>query len=61
MPTFLAMDFVAFFAMVSFMPIHAYLATAANPGVFRVMTRGTVSLEFAKKHYGKWVKEAGLE
>lgn len=52
---------VAFFAMVSFMPLHVYLATAANPGVFRVMTRGTVPLEFARKHYGKWVREAGLE
>lgn len=52
---------LAFFAMVTFMPLHIYLATIANPGVFRVMTRGTVPLEFAKKHYGKWVKEAGLE
>ncbi len=52
---------IAFFMMVSFMPIHIYLATAANPGVFRVMTRGTVTLAFAKKHYGKWVKDAGLE
>jgi formate dehydrogenase subunit gamma len=52
---------IAFFAMVSFMPIHVYLATAANPGVFRVMTRGTVSLDFARKHYPKWVKDEGLE
>jgi len=52
---------LTFFAMVSFMPIHVYLATAANPGVFRVMTRGTIPLEYAKKHYGKWVREAGLE
>ena len=52
---------LAFFLMFSFMPLHIYLATAANPGVFRVMTRGTVPLEFAKKHYPKWVKEARLE
>ena len=52
---------LAFFAMVTFMPLHIYLATAANPGVFRVMTRGTVPLEFARKHYGKWVREAGLD
>ena len=51
---------LAFFAMVVFMPIHIYLATAANPGVFRVMTRGTVPLEYARKHWGKWVKELGL-
>lgn len=52
---------LTFFAMVSFMPLHVYLATAANPGVFRVMTRGTVSLDFAKKHYPKWVEEERLD
>lgn len=52
---------LAFAFMAFAVPVHVYLATAANPGVFRVMTRGTVSLDFARKHYGKWVKEAGLE
>jgi formate dehydrogenase subunit gamma len=40
-------------------PIHAYLATAANPGTFRVMTRGTVPLAWAKKKHAKWVEKMG--
>ncbi len=51
---------LTFMVMVIAMPLHIYLATAANPGTFRIMTRGTVSLNFAKKKYAKWVKEAGL-
>jgi formate dehydrogenase subunit gamma len=53
--------FITFFVMVVAVPIHIYLATAANPGTFRIMTRGNVPLYFAKKKYAKWVKEAGLE
>ncbi len=52
---------LAFLAFVIAVPIHIYLATAANPGTFRIMTRGTVPLEWAKKRHGKWVKESGLE
>jgi formate dehydrogenase subunit gamma len=52
---------IAFVVFVIAVPLHAYLATAANPGTFRVMTRGTVPLEWAKKHHGKWVREAHLE
>jgi formate dehydrogenase subunit gamma len=52
---------LAFFAFVIAVPIHIYLATAANPGTFRVMTRGTVPLEWARKRHGKWVKEQGLD
>lgn len=42
-------------------PIHIYLSTAANPGTFRVMTRGTVTPAWAKKHHGKWARDLGLE
>jgi formate dehydrogenase subunit gamma len=52
---------LAFFAMIVTVPGHIYLATAANPGTFRIMTIGTVPLWWAKKKYGKWIKEEGLE
>ncbi len=42
-------------------PIHIYLGTAANPGTFRVMTFGTVTRGWAKKHHAKWAKELGIE
>ena len=42
-------------------PLHIYLATAANPGTFRIMTRGDVPLYWAKKKHATWVKEMGLE
>ena len=44
-----------------FVPIHIYMATAANPGTFRIMTRGDVPLYWAKKKHSKWVKEIGAE
>jgi len=44
-----------------FVPVHIYLATAANPGTFRIMTRGDVPLYWAKKKHPKWVKEIGAE
>lgn len=43
------------------MPLHIYLATAANPGTFRIMTKGDVPLYWAKKKHAKWVKELGLD
>jgi len=52
---------MAFVLYVTIVPLHIYMATAANPGVFRVMTRGTVPLEWAKKHHGRWVREQGME
>jgi formate dehydrogenase subunit gamma len=52
---------LAFFLFVVSVPIHVYLATAANPGTFRIMTRGTVPLEWAKKRHGKWISEQGLD
>jgi formate dehydrogenase subunit gamma len=44
-----------------FIPIHIYLATAANPGTFRIMTKGDVPLYWAKKKHARWVKEMGLD
>lgn len=42
-------------------PLHIYLGTAANPGTFRAMTRGTVTKAWAKKHHAKWAREIGVE
>jgi formate dehydrogenase subunit gamma len=42
-------------------PLHIYLGTAANPGTFRVMTRGTVTRAWVKKHHGKWARELGID
>lgn len=52
------LTFVIFATMI---PLHGYLATAANPGTFRIMTKGTVPLEWAKKTHAKWVKDMGLD
>jgi formate dehydrogenase subunit gamma len=52
---------LAFVVYMTTVPFHIYMATAANPGTFRVMTRGTVPLGWAKKTHGKWVKDMGLE
>jgi cytochrome b subunit of formate dehydrogenase len=46
-----------FFAIL--IPIHIYMATAANPGTFRIMTRGDVPLYWAKKKHAKWIEETG--
>jgi formate dehydrogenase subunit gamma len=52
---------LAFLVFAVAVPLHGYLATAANPGTFRVMTHGKVPLEWAKKKHAKWIEEAGLE
>jgi formate dehydrogenase beta subunit/formate dehydrogenase gamma subunit len=36
---------------------HIYLATAALPGTFQSMTRGTVSKAYARKHHPRWYRE----
>ncbi len=36
---------------------HIYLGTAAEPGTFRAMTRGTVSKRWAKFHHPGWFRE----
>lgn len=52
---------LAFDLLVIMIPLHTYLSTMANPGVFRIMVDGNISLEWAKKHHGKWVKKMGVE
>jgi formate dehydrogenase subunit gamma len=37
--------------------LHIYLATAAEPGTFRAMTRGTVSKGWARLHHPRWYRE----
>jgi formate dehydrogenase iron-sulfur subunit len=36
---------------------HIYLGTAAIPGTFKSMTRGTVSKEYARLHHPRWYRE----
>lgn len=36
---------------------HVYLGTAAEPGTFRAMTRGTVTKPWARLHHPAWFKE----
>lgn len=52
---------LSFDLLVIMIPLHIYLSTLANPGVFRIMVDGNISLAWAKKHHGKWVKHLGLE
>jgi formate dehydrogenase subunit gamma len=36
---------------------HIYLGTAAEPGTFRAMTRGTVTRVWARLHHPRWYRE----
>jgi formate dehydrogenase subunit gamma len=36
---------------------HIYLGTAAEPGTFRSMTRGTVTRAWARLHHPRWYRE----
>ncbi len=36
---------------------HIYLGTAAEPGTFRAMTRGTVTKPWARLHHPRWYRE----
>lgn len=40
---------------------HIYLGTAAEPGTFRSMTRGTVSRAWARLHHPGWLKDVDNE
>jgi len=46
--------FIGFFAAVVG---HIYLGTAAEPGTFRSMTRGTVTKAWAKLHHPRWYRD----
>ena len=37
--------------------VHIYLGTAALPGTFQSMTRGTVSKSYARTHHPRWYRE----
>jgi formate dehydrogenase subunit gamma len=37
--------------------VHIYLGTAALPGTFRSMTRGTVTKAWARLHHPRWYRE----
>jgi formate dehydrogenase subunit gamma len=37
--------------------VHVYLGTAAEPGTFRSITRGTVTRPWAKLHHPRWFRE----
>jgi formate dehydrogenase subunit gamma len=47
-------SFIAFFAA---MVGHVYLSTAAEPGTFQSMTRGTVTKAWARTHHPRWYRE----
>ena len=46
--------FILFFAMIIG---HIYLGTAAEPGTFRAIVRGTVTKEWARLHHPKWYRQ----
>jgi formate dehydrogenase subunit gamma len=46
--------FILFFAMIIG---HIYLGTAAEPGTFSAIVRGTVTKEWAKLHHPKWYRQ----
>jgi len=37
--------------------LHVYLGTAAEPGTFRAMIRGTVTRRWARFHHGRWYRQ----
>lgn len=48
---------ITFILFVVTIVFHIYLATAAEPGTFRAMTRGTVSKSWARLHHPRWYRE----
>jgi formate dehydrogenase gamma subunit len=50
--------FICFFIGIVF---HIYLGTAAEPGTFRSMVRGTVSRPWARLHHPGWLKDLDRE
>ena len=41
--------------------VHVYLGTAAEPGTFHSMTRGTVTRSWARMHHPRWYREVTRE
>jgi formate dehydrogenase subunit gamma len=48
---------IAFLAFAVSIVGHIYLGTAALPGTFKSMTRGTVSKAYARLHHPRWYRE----
>jgi len=48
---------VTFILFAMLIVIHIYLGTAAEPGTFGSMTRGTVTKAWARLHHGRWYCE----
>jgi formate dehydrogenase subunit gamma len=48
---------IAFILSAMLIVAHIYLATAAEPGTFRAMTRGTVEKAWARVHHPRWYRE----
>jgi formate dehydrogenase subunit gamma len=48
---------VTFILLAVAIVLHVYLGTAAEPGTFRSMIRGTVSRRWARFHHGRWYRE----
>jgi formate dehydrogenase subunit gamma len=46
-----------FLLFVAAVVVHIYLGTAAMPGTFRSMTRGTVTKAWARLHHPRWARE----
>lgn len=59
LPWFLAilLHEVTFILFAAAIVWHVYLGTAAEPGTFRSMTRGTVSRVWARLHHPRWYRE----
>jgi formate dehydrogenase subunit gamma len=47
----------AFILFAASIVVHIYLGTAAEPGTFRSMTRGTVTKPWARLHHPRWYRE----
>ncbi len=47
---------LTFIAFAVAIVLHIYLGTAAEPGTFRSMTRGTVTRPWARLHHGRWYR-----
>jgi formate dehydrogenase subunit gamma len=48
---------VAFLLFAVAIVYHIYLGTAAEPGTFRAITRGTVTKSWARLHHPRWFRE----
>jgi formate dehydrogenase subunit gamma len=52
---------ITFILFVVAIILHMYLGTAAEPGTFRSMTRGTVTRQWARLHHPRWYREISGE